>query len=455
MRASRQALRRASNALAGASSRSGIEREVSPRLLRHHLHDMLYAPRTGYFTRGTTIPVGTLKRGAIAFTALTGMDDYFEELNRRYASLGAQWLTPGEIFAPHYAHAVARYVLETHAAGAGHHAHGAGDADVQQEETKPLRVYEIGGGTGTFANGFLDYCKEYSPEVYKTMVYTSIDISSSLSEAQRANVKGAGHGPEVHRTVVGDAANVKSWGSQSDEACFVIALEVLDNLPHDRVWRPKRGVGEWMQTEIVKDESGALVQRETPLKDELIKRTLQAIQLTSDLAVEGGAGAYAPPRGLFKSFVDALTRMASSGDEAWFVPTGLTALMETLHARRPNHRLVAADFDTLPNVRIEGVNAPLVASQRKGGQTDDHNSYILPERVAGSADVFFPTCFDTVRGVDFATSGTTGHHEHARIGKIMTTKEFMSEYANCDMTRTKSGYNPLLQDFANTKFYLS
>lgn len=454
MRASRQALRRASNALAGSSSRSNVEREVSPRLLRHHLHDMLYAPRTGYFTKDTTVPVGTMKRGAITFTALTGMDDYFEELNRRYASLGAQWLTPGEIFAPHYAHAVARYVLDTHAAGDGHHAHGEGDGEIQREE-QALRVYEIGGGTGTFANGFLDYCKQHAPEVYKTMVYTSIDISSTLSDAQRANVRDAGHGPEVHKTVVGDAANVKSWGSQSDEACFVIALEVLDNLPHDRVWRPRRGDGEWMQTEIVKDDSGALVQRETALTDALIKRTLQAIQLTSDLAVKGGAGAYAPPRGLFKSFFAALTNMASSGDEAWFVPTGLTALMETLHARRPNHRLVAADFDTLPNVRIEGINAPLVASQRKGGQTDDHDSYILSERVAGSADVFFPTCFDTVRGIDFATSGSAGHHEHARIGKILTTKEFMSEYANCDMTRTKSGYNPLLQDFANTKFYLS
>ena len=37
---------------------------------------------------------------------------------------------------------------------------------------------------------------------------------------------------------------------------------------------------------------------------------------------------------------------------------GAVKLMETLHAKRPNHRLVAADFDSLPNVCIEGVNAP-------------------------------------------------------------------------------------------------
>jgi len=35
----------------------------------------------------------------------------------------------------------------------------------------------------------------------------------------------------------------------------------------------------------------------------------------------------------------------------------------------------------------------------------------------------------------------------------MTTKQFMSEYADLRATATQSGYNPIVQDFVNTKFY--
>ena len=41
------------------------------------------------------------------------------------------------------------------------------------------------------------------------------------------------------------------------------------------------------------------------------------------------------------------------------------ALLETLHAARPNHRLVAADFDSLPETTIAGERSPLVASQAR------------------------------------------------------------------------------------------
>ena len=35
----------------------------------------------------------------------------------------------------------------------------------------------------------------------------------------------------------GDAAQPEAWGPPSGEPAFVLALEVLDNLPHDR-WAP-------------------------------------------------------------------------------------------------------------------------------------------------------------------------------------------------------------------------
>ena len=39
-------------------------------------------------------------------------------------------------------------------------------------------------------------------------------------------------------------------------------------------------------------------------------------------------------------------------------------------------------------------------------------------------------------------------------GRVMKTKAFMEQHADLSSTCTNSGYNPLLEDFANTSFYL-
>lgn len=44
-----------------------------------------------------------------------------------------------------------------------------------------------------------------------------------------------------------------------------------------------------------------------------------------------------------------------------FLPTTALQLMRTLQRARPQHIIIAADFDALPDVRIAGTNAPLVS----------------------------------------------------------------------------------------------
>lgn len=39
-------------------------------------------------------------------------------------------------------------------------------------------------------------------------------------------------------------------------------------------------------------------------------------------------------------------------------------------------------------------------------------------------------------------------------GQVMKTRAFMEKHADLSATRTKSGYNPLLEDFANTSVYV-
>jgi hypothetical protein len=45
--------------------------------------------------------------------------------------------------------------------------------------------------------------------------------------------------------------------------------------------------------------------------------------------------------------------------------------------------------------------------------------------------------------------------EKSARGEVLSTRAFMERWADVQATATRSGYNPLLQDFANTKFFLS
>ena len=105
---------------------------------------------------------------------------------------------------------------------------------------------------------------------------------------------------------------------------------------------------------------------------------------------------------------------------------------------------------------MPGVSAPLVATQTGGGQTCDLQSYL--EKV-GQADVFFPTDFETLRVLDAAAAKKSPDQDRTGEVKpksqVTTTRAFMEKWARVDATATGSGYNPLLQDFSNTKFFLS
>lgn len=65
-----------------------------------------------------------------------------------YKELQASWLTPVEIFQPHYGRAIAACIL-------GRWRQLAASAAAAGRPAPPLRIYEIGGGTGTLARNVL------------------------------------------------------------------------------------------------------------------------------------------------------------------------------------------------------------------------------------------------------------------------------------------------------------
>jgi len=151
-----------------------------------------------------------------------------------------------------------------------------------------------------------------------------------------------------------DALDAARWGPVDDAKCFVVALEVLDNLPHDRVLLLRDDASNsgnetrLAQTRVFARRRGednavdGFEQREEPLRDPLIARALEAIGDDESFFAFGFD---------VRAMADRWIRGARDWN-ARFVPTGALALLETLHERRPRHRLVAADFDSLPNVRV-------------------------------------------------------------------------------------------------------
>ncbi|KAJ4841742.1 hypothetical protein Tsubulata_003028 [Turnera subulata] len=380
-----------------------------PILVRDFVHSALYHPKHGYFSQKSR-SVGVLER-SIKFNQLEGRKAYMNHLDKIYKQSDISWFTPVELFKPWYAHGIAEAILRT------------------ANLSFPLKIYEIGGGSGTCAKGIMDYIMLNAPErVYNSMSYTSVEISPSLAETQKQTVGEVRSHLSKFRVQCRDAADRSGWGNGEQQPCWVIMLEVLDNLPHDLVYSENQ-ISPWKEVWVEKQhERKILSELYKPLEDPLIKRCLEIVELDNKQSVS----------------------MARS---VWS-----KKLLQVLHEALPKMSLIASDFSFLPDVSVPGERAPLV-STKKDGRSSDYNSYL---EAKGDADIFFPTDFWLLERMDHYCSGWLKPHEEksSKRGKkrrtlMLDTSSFMEEFGLPTKTRTKDGYNPLLDDFKNTKFYLS
>ena len=382
-------------------------------LLREFVHESLYNARHGYFGAPDNKVVGVLP-APLNFQRMLDRAGYSATVAAAYkAGKGHSWFTPSELFKPLYSTGLARFILRRWQ---------------QQACGEPLRVYEIGGGSGTNAACFLDAVRRLAPDVYDSVRYINVEISAPLAEAQRTAC--ARHA-QVHDVLLHDAALTAAWGAKDDALCFVLALEVLDNLPHDRV---VLGEGGWQETRI----SEGPPQREVlqPVSDALIARCLD---IYTRHAAAGGSWW---DRGWKR--LQAAAGGSSGDNNIVFLPTHCLQLLETLAAIRTRHVLIAADFDTLPGVRIAGVNAPLVAAH----EGVDLPSYL--DAPGGSADIMFPTDFGLLQAMRSSVAHSAG-------GEVWHTSSFFRQSLEPQELReasTASGFTPLLHDFENTRVFV-
>ncbi|XP_066381463.1 protein arginine methyltransferase NDUFAF7 homolog, mitochondrial-like [Miscanthus floridulus] len=410
---------------------SGILAGNKPVLVRDFVRSALYDPNHGYFSKRAG-PVGVLD-ASIRFNQFEGRSAYIQHLDKLYKKHDIAWFTPVELFKPWYAYAIAASILRT------------------ANLSVPLKIYEIGGGSGTCAKCILDYMMlNAPPKVYNDMKYISVEISSSLAEKQLETVGEVQSHLSKFTVEHRDAINRPGWGRKDPHPCWVLLLEVLDNLPHDLVYSPDQ-VSPWMEVWIEKvNGSSQASEVYKPLQDPLISRCVDIIGMNEDKASVSEKLAFAAKGVLSKVF--------PKPRRAW-LPTGCLKLMDTLHQALPSMSLIASDFSYLPDVSIPGDRAPLVSS-KKDGKTSDHRNYLDAQ---GDADIFFPTDFRLLEQIDHHCSGFSKEQKNPGAFKpvkkrrtiILDTAAFMEEFGLPLKTMTKDGYNPLLDDFKNTKFYLS
>ena len=209
----------------------------------------------------------------------------------------------------------------------------------------------------------------------------------------------------------------------SDKPTVVLGLEVLDNLPHDKVRsRPSRAIE---QAEIQQSRQNPEVLEEifAPLSDVLLSRVLNVVP----------------------SYVQA--------HPTW-VPTVACGMLECIGNQRPNSSIVLADFDWLPAPELSSASISARLSTWAEGEpivTDmdgvDHCCYLTSPRYC---DILFPTDFEKL--ASFVKRTRKGSESFETILHVEKQAEFLERYGKEQVMATKSwltGHTPLLHDFTN------
>ncbi|KAJ1953981.1 hypothetical protein EC988_002684, partial [Linderina pennispora] len=199
-------------------------------LTRDFIHDSLYNPSYGYFSKQALIfspptpyPFGELRDSA---DLLKTIGRQYEEIERELDDVRnipkQLWHTPTEILKPWYGYSVASHIVKQY------------KRDVETgKHNEPLTVFEMGGGNGTLMMNILDYVRDTEPEIYASMEYNLIEISSKLVRHQLSQQTRDRKVPHTNVNIINKS--VFEWDEVVDKHCYFVAMEVIDNFAHDVV----------------------------------------------------------------------------------------------------------------------------------------------------------------------------------------------------------------------------
>lgn len=183
-------------------------------LVRDYIKKALYEGKSSYFASSTRKPI--ISNPITNFRLLKNESEWREAQQYIYDSgkNGGDWSTQVELYQPYFSKCIANFSIHE-----------------EQFIENGLNIIEIGGGLGTNAKAFLDHLQYHHPKIYQQCKYTLCEISPSLASIQQENVKSSSH--ERQCEVINK--DFLTWDTVINKPTIIIALEVLDNLPHDKV----------------------------------------------------------------------------------------------------------------------------------------------------------------------------------------------------------------------------
>ncbi len=401
----------------------------SPCLVRDFIYDRLYNPRFGYFCK-KDIQIGEL-RNHIEFKSMIGYDDYKHFLFNNYPENA--WLTPSELFRPWYGFTIANYIHRV----------------IKQLKLDPksnkIRIVEVGAGSGSALNSILVFFNNYEQALYNMLEYNVVEISPQMCQKTKEKFE------KNHKKLL-DRGNIRIINDDflnyrvspnSKEFTFIIFLEVLDNMPHDKVFYCPESK-DWKFQGMVEFNDKNLVQKpkeiQFPINDVLISETVLLYKELLESGYEENEEKTILEKLIKKTFFQ-------KNQKALFLPTYCLKMLKHLRDSVPNHHLIIADFDSLRSEQSsrEGLNAPIVSKKlKKSHEKQDFENYLVKQ---GEADIFFPTNFYLLKNMYYEVC--------KKKSVFMKTHEFMNEFAKEKWAETRSGYNPLKEDFLNTSFLMT
>lgn len=338
-------------------------------------------------------------------------------LSRFYQERQGHWLTPVELFQPHFSNILADFCCRAIQNKSG------------GRNNSKLEIVELGGGRGTNAKHILSQIQATRPDIYNGLTYTLVDSSPSLHQLQKEVFAETDHVENMSFQLLDllDVAEKRSsLLSPSDTPTVVIAMEVLDNLPHDKIQARTRKCLE--QAEIIKSRQYDAHDQEVfvPLQDPLLQRVIKAVP------------------GYIKTY------------PTWIPSVACGVINHVVH-RRPNLTIAFADFDWLPppdlHNRPTSDEAPSRLTAWGEGEpiiTDmssvDHECFL---RAPPHCDILYPTDFDKLGSFAQRTLASMKRKSTVRVEK---QSDFLERYGSAHVQNTKSwltGHSPLLDDFVN------
>ncbi|KNZ55094.1 hypothetical protein VP01_276g14 [Puccinia sorghi] len=388
-------------------------------LARDFIHDSLYNPNYGYFFNQVEIfdpPHQSLQNSSHGSKNLEEhlYAEYFHpataqqqnQLFVRRQSLDCPhhqhdpsssedqrqiWHTPTELFKPWYAWSMASLIVEKHLEEVPRNA---------ELKKKGLKIYEIGAGNGTLCCGIMDYIREHHPSLYVETRYTTIELSTRLARRQREKISESGHEAQarvVCRSILDMVGS--SELAASAEPCWVLGMEVLDNLPRDVV-RRERTSGQMLQSIVITDQHGDMHERFIPITPENNPLLLDYLHILYPHLYPQQQQQQANTKKLhilWEKFLATYLPFRANLSPHQFIPSNYLALLRTVFHLFPNHRLVLSDFSHLDNTlndpRRNRFGAPVVQTRYNGVTVPASTFLVKP----GMFDIFFPTDFDELR----------------------------------------------------------